>query len=411
MKKRSESYWIIMIIYTSIKALLFKLIFPIQRYFLRKKGWLISIPQTSYTGLPKSFLDDMPMMKDAQGNDISAEELNHHIAESQEIPKPVLEYYSHWRPTLLFRVFNLEKALNTKSRIFVKYEGRSPSNDHRYNAALWEVYQAKQSGVKVMDLNNANYHWRLALIVACNNLGLPYIADDMPLNKDELNYKVELFNAFAHGNNQEITTDSVQAPSMLTMNAVNCQTIIGLELMQQLDELKISPDIMISPLGAGNAPVGMMLPFLDQDIEMVCVEPENLFHVVGGEYQYYPLPDNSNRQVKTYSCGKSLDANLKDILVDTPMISPVAAYLCDNKTIQVELQSIANAMAACQLFLETAGWLPSIESGLALHKAMQVARENDGKNIVLLITGGGLNEAIKYSAPEHPAQKESDYAN
>ena len=40
-----------------------------------------------------------------------------------DIPEPVLDIYSMWRPAPLFRARKLEKALGTPAKIFYKYEG------------------------------------------------------------------------------------------------------------------------------------------------------------------------------------------------------------------------------------------------------------------------------------------------
>ncbi len=52
-----------------------------------------------------------------------------------DIPKPVLDLYKLYRPSPLFRAVRLEKALGTKSRIYYKYEGGSPSGSHKPNTA------------------------------------------------------------------------------------------------------------------------------------------------------------------------------------------------------------------------------------------------------------------------------------
>ena len=44
-----------------------------------------------------------------------------------DIPDEVLNIYSLWRPTPLYRAYELEKALDTPAKIYYKYEGVSPS--------------------------------------------------------------------------------------------------------------------------------------------------------------------------------------------------------------------------------------------------------------------------------------------
>ena len=44
-----------------------------------------------------------------------------------EIPDEVRKIYSMWRPTPLYRAYNLEKFLDTPAKIYYKYEGVSPT--------------------------------------------------------------------------------------------------------------------------------------------------------------------------------------------------------------------------------------------------------------------------------------------
>src|SRR5438034_11197607 len=64
------------------------------------------------------------------------------VSEEPEIaiPEEVLEIYSLWRPTPLYRAHRLEQAADTRSRIFYKYEGVSPAGkpqaEHRGRAGV-----------------------------------------------------------------------------------------------------------------------------------------------------------------------------------------------------------------------------------------------------------------------------------
>src|SRR5256885_16149700 len=68
------------------------------------------------------------------------------VSEDAEIPIPdeVLEIYSLWRPTPLFRARRLEEAIGTRSRIFYKYEGVSPPGSHKPNTAGAQALFNKQ---------------------------------------------------------------------------------------------------------------------------------------------------------------------------------------------------------------------------------------------------------------------------
>ena len=53
-----------------------------------------------------------------------------------EIPEPVREIYSLWRPTPLLRAVRLERALQTPAHIYYKYEGASPAGSHKVNTSV-----------------------------------------------------------------------------------------------------------------------------------------------------------------------------------------------------------------------------------------------------------------------------------
>ncbi|MCZ6529553.1 MAG: TrpB-like pyridoxal-phosphate dependent enzyme, partial [Chloroflexi bacterium] len=65
-----------------------------------------------------------------------------------EIPDPVREIYSMWRPTPLFRAHRLEKALDTPAHIYYKSAGGSPPGSHTPTTAVAQAFSAKEAGVK-----------------------------------------------------------------------------------------------------------------------------------------------------------------------------------------------------------------------------------------------------------------------
>ena len=62
------------------------------------------------------------------------------------IPDEVLELYTLWRPTPLYRARRLEQAIGTRSRIFYKYEGVSPPGSHKPNTAVAQAFYNKKEG-------------------------------------------------------------------------------------------------------------------------------------------------------------------------------------------------------------------------------------------------------------------------
>ena len=83
-----------------------------------------------------------------------------------EIPEPVRDVYSQWRPTPLFRARRLEKALQTPARIYYKYEGVSPAGSHKPNTAVAQAFYNKEAGIRKIATETGAGQWGSALAFA-----------------------------------------------------------------------------------------------------------------------------------------------------------------------------------------------------------------------------------------------------
>src|ERR671917_839643 len=96
------------------------------------------------------------------------------VSQDPEIPIPdeVLDIYSLWRPTPLYRARRLEEALGTRSRIFYKYEGTSPPGSHKPNTAVAQAYYNKAEGRSRLATETGAGQWGSALALAGTIFGL-----------------------------------------------------------------------------------------------------------------------------------------------------------------------------------------------------------------------------------------------
>src|SRR5919198_3174322 len=96
------------------------------------------------------------------------------VSEDAEIaiPDEILQLYSLWRPTPLYRAHRLEEALGTRSRIFYKYEGVSPAGSHKPNTAVAQAYYVKQEGRTRLATETGAGQWGSALALAGQLFGL-----------------------------------------------------------------------------------------------------------------------------------------------------------------------------------------------------------------------------------------------
>jgi tryptophan synthase beta chain len=89
-----------------------------------------------------------------------------------DIPNEVREMYRQWRPTPLFRARRLEKQLDTKARIYYKYEGTNATGSHKLNTSLAQAYYNKAIGKKRLATETGAGQWGSALSLACNYFGM-----------------------------------------------------------------------------------------------------------------------------------------------------------------------------------------------------------------------------------------------
>src|SRR3989440_6087321 len=89
-----------------------------------------------------------------------------------EIPEPVRQVYTQWRPSPLYRARRLEKALGTPAHIYYKYEGVSPVGSHKPNTAIPQAYYNKVAGTKRLASETGAGQWGSALAFACRVFGL-----------------------------------------------------------------------------------------------------------------------------------------------------------------------------------------------------------------------------------------------
>ena len=87
-----------------------------------------------------------------------------------EIPDEVRKIYKLYRPTPLYRAFELEKLLDTPAKIYYKYEGVSPAGSHKPNTAIAQAYYNKMEGAKGLVTETGAGQWGSALSLRVKNL-------------------------------------------------------------------------------------------------------------------------------------------------------------------------------------------------------------------------------------------------
>src|SRR5271157_1812137 len=142
------------------------------------------------TGQPVGPAEVAPLFPMALiGQEVSAER---HV----EIPTPVRDVYSMWRPTPLYRARRLEKALGTGARIFYKYEGVSPAGSHKPNTAVAQAFYNKEEGVTKLSTETGAGQWGSALAFAGALFGLEVKVYMVKVSYDQKPYRRALMETY-----------------------------------------------------------------------------------------------------------------------------------------------------------------------------------------------------------------------
>ncbi|MCP3676218.1 MAG: TrpB-like pyridoxal phosphate-dependent enzyme [Deltaproteobacteria bacterium] len=232
-----------------------------------------------------------------------------------DIPEEILDVLSMWRSTPLVRAYNLEKALDTPAKIYIKNESVSPAGSHKPNTAVAQVYYNKVFGIKRLTTETGAGQWGSALAFACSQFGLECDIFMVRISFDQKPHRKTLMQTWG-GNcipspsdrtnaGRQILENDPDTPGSLgiaiseaveaavsdetgetryalgsVLNHVMLhQTIIGLEAKKQLEKVGEYPDVIIGCAGGGSNFAGLAFPFVHdkingKDIAIYPVEPE-----------------------------------------------------------------------------------------------------------------------------------------
>ena len=229
-----------------------------------------------------------------------------------DIPDEVRNIYSMWRPTPLYRAYNLEKFLDTPAKIYFKYEGVSPTGSHKPNTAVPQAYYNKLEGVKKITTETGAGQWGSALSFACNHFDIDCEVYMVKLSFDHKPYRKIMMNtwgadvyaspsdktlvgrkilqkdpkntgslgiAISEAIERAASDESTKYALGSVLNHVKLhQTIIGQEAILQMEKAGDMPDIVIAPFGGGSNFSGIAFPFLrlnfDEGKKIRCIASE-----------------------------------------------------------------------------------------------------------------------------------------
>ena len=353
------------------------------------------------------------------------------------IPDEVREVYRLWRPTPLFRAEKLEKALDTPTKIYYKYEGVSPPGSHKPNTAVAQAYYAMREGVERLATETGAGQWGSALAFGCRMFDMkatvymvkvsynqkPYRKIMMqswgaevyasPSDKTESGRRIlkedpnnpgSLGIAISEAVEDALTHENAKYSIGSVANHVLLhQTVIGQEAQKQLSLVDDYPDIVIGCIGGGSSFSGLYWPFYydkvsgkaPKDVEFLAVESTACPSVTKGFYTYdHGDTARITPMFKMHTLGHTF--------IPPPIhagglryhgMAPTLCLLNRRGIVKTVAYNQVEVFEAASLFIRTEGIIPAPEPSHAIKAAIDVALEcketGEEKTILFLLCGHG----------------------
>ena len=360
-----------------------------------------------------------------------------------DIPEEVLEKYLLWRPTPLYRAYNLEKYLDTPARIYFKNEGVSPPGSHKPNTAIPQAYYNKISGTKRITTETGAGQWGSALAFSCALFGLeckvfmvkisfnqkPYrrlmmetwgascvpspspetkagrqILEANPDSPGSLGIAIsEAVEAAVMDDNSKYSLGSVLNHVMLH------QTINGLECQKQMAIAGDYPDVIIGCAGGGSNFAGHCLPFVrdkinGKDIDIIAVEPASCPTMTQGPFAYdFGDTVQMTPLLPMHTLGHSfVPAPIHAGGLRYHGMAPIISQLILDNLIRAEALPQLETFKAGLIFARTEGFISAPETNhaiaMTIREALKAKEEGKEKVIMFNWSGHGLVDMSAYEA-------------
>jgi tryptophan synthase beta chain len=349
------------------------------------------------------------------------------------IPTPVLDAFAMYRPTPLIYAAPLRNHLETPAHIFYKYEGVGPTGSHKSNTALMQAYLAAQEGIQTLTTETGAGQWGSALSQAGSKFGVEikvFMVSVSYRQKPGRRILMEMYGGLVEESPSGLTdsgkkfkqTDPDHPGSLgiaiseaveLAVKDKNAkyslgsvldavlmhQTVIGLESIQQMNEIGLKPDTIIGCVGGGSNFAGLAFPFVqkhlkeDESIRFIAVEPKVCPTLTRGELKY-DHGDSVGLTPLLYMYTLGMD------FVPPPIhagglryhgMAPLISHLTGLDIIEPRAYTQVDVFEAAKIFLRTEGILPAPESAHAIAAVIEEAlkAKEDGSEKVILFNLSG----------------------
>lgn len=361
-----------------------------------------------------------------------------------DIPEEVRDsYLMLGRPSPLQRAKRLEAFLKTPAKIYFKREDLSPAGSHKPNSALPQAYYNMKEGVENLTTETGAGQWGTALALACAHFDMNCTVFMVRVSYDQKPFRrliMETYGSKVHSSpsseteyGRKVLKERPDHPGTLgiaiseaielcihqpntkyslgsVLNHVMLhQTVIGQEVMQQLDQIDLVPDYMIGCVGGGSNFAGFTFPMIGEkikgkiDTEFIAVEPTSVPSITKGENRY-DFGDTAGMTplLKMYTLGHDfVPSSIHAGGLRYHGMAPAVTAVVDQGFARAVSYEQTQTFEAAITFARTEGIIPAPESSHAIKAAMDLAieakRKNEERTIVFNLSGHGLLDMGGYA--------------
>ncbi len=331
----------------------------------------------------------------------------------------LLKYYVG-RPSPIYFAKNLSKKYGAE--IYLKREDLNHTGAHKINHSLGEALLAKKLGKKKIIAETGAGQHGVATATAAALMGLecdiymgeidvikekPNVdkmgilgANIISVQSGQKTLKEAVDEAFIAYKKEYKTAlyaiGSVVGPHPFPMIVEYFQSVIGKEAKEQFLELtNTMPDYVVACVGGGSNSIGIFSGFIDDiNTKLIGVEPLGKGEKLGQNAA--SLTYGKDGIIHGFKCKLLQDekGNIQDAYsiasgLDYPGVGPKHCYLKEIKRAQYETINDKKALEAFFELSKTEGIIPALESSHAVAYAIELAKQNKNKKILVNLSGRG----------------------
>lgn len=359
-----------------------------------------------------------------------------------DIPQEILDIYTLWRPSPLYRAHRLEKALGTPAKIYYKNESVSPAGSHKPNTAIAQAYYNMKEGTERITTETGAGQWGSALSLSCNYFDIeckvymvrssfyqkPYrkslinlwganvvpspstetqfgrmILEKYPDTSGSLGIAIsEAIEEAALNDNTKYALGSVLNHTCLH------QTVVGLETQKQFEKTEDYPDIVIGCCGGGSNLAGISLPYIRDNIagktntRIIAVEPSACPSLTAGRFDYdFGDMAQMTPLLKMYTLGSEfIPPAIHAGGLRYHGASPIVSKLVADGLMEATAYHQVEIFEAAVTFARSEGIAPAPESAhaikCAIDEALKCKKTGEEKTILFNLSGHGHFDMASY---------------